>query len=636
MNIKAQLCGLVVLLIIFYFNNTHNRIKLETTKAFGILLLTTILCVGLDILSLISISSCDILPDKEIYIVCKSYLITILFVGTCGVLYVGQDAFAGNNKRIKILNYIMYAWVILGSIAIAISPIKYTIEENGNIAYTYGQAVFLTYAIASPTLIVILVICLTHRKTMNTDRFISMLIWDGLWLIASCIQYFNNELLLVGFAASIGIMVIYIRLENPEKYRDTDTGYFNQLAFMEFSKQMYNEDKNFPLLIICCNCTKGKNVAANDAEIINKMMQEFISKLNKQTFIYEKGKTIIAFDDKLDCNKALVELTNLLGYTSGSQNNPVYPSLYTVYDTKMVSSNIELVDTINYVITNLNKMLDNKYLDITSNILDIMYKEELTSDIIFKAIQDDRVEVFYQPIYSIEEQSFTSAEALVRIRREDGSIIYPGEFIEVAESTGLIIKLGHTVFEKVCRLISEVDMEKLGLHYIEVNLSVVQCGYHKLATDFIYTMKRFELNPAYINLEITESASIDAKEILINNMKKLQNYGVAFSLDDFGTGNSNLNYVMEMPVEIVKFDKGMTDAYFEDDKAKYIMSAAMQMIKGLKLKTVSEGVETIEQLKKMKKLGIDFIQGYFFSKPLPEKEFIQFITEHAANNKITY
>ena len=105
-------------------------------------------------------------------------------------------------------------------------------------------------------------------------------------------------------------------------------------------------------------------------------------------------------------------------------------------------------------------------------------------------------------------------------------------------------------------------------------------------------------------------------------------YGVTFSLDDFGTGQSNLDYIVDMPVEIVKFDKGMTNAYFTSDKAKYIMDAAMGMIQGMSLKIVSEGIEDEQQFNTMQELGINYIQGYYFSKPLPADEFIRFIREH--------
>ncbi len=154
---------------------------------------------------------------------------------------------------------------------------------------------------------------------------------------------------------------------------------------------------------------------------------------------------------------------------------------------------------------------------------------------------------------------------------------------------------------------------------------MVQCAYKQLAEDYIKIMKDYGVSPDQINLEITESASLDAKKALLENMKNLMDYGVNFSLDDFGTGQSNLDYIVDMPVDIVKFDRGMTNAYFENGKAKYIMDAAANMIQGMDMKIVSEGIETETQFNTMQDMGINYIQGYYFSKPLPEEEFLKFI-----------
>jgi EAL domain-containing protein (putative c-di-GMP-specific phosphodiesterase class I) len=168
-------------------------------------------------------------------------------------------------------------------------------------------------------------------------------------------------------------------------------------------------------------------------------------------------------------------------------------------------------------------------------------------------------------------------------------------------------------------------MWEWGLEYIEVNLSVRQCESHTLAERYEAIMEKYEVKPSAINLEVTESASIQKRNICLKNMHKLIDYGVSFSLDDFGNGESNLNYIVDMPVEIVKFDRDMTKSYFDKSKGKLVMETATRMILDLNLKIVSEGVETEEQLEAMKKLGVQYIQGYYFSKPLPEDEFVRFV-----------
>ena len=159
-------------------------------------------------------------------------------------------------------------------------------------------------------------------------------------------------------------------------------------------------------------------------------------------------------------------------------------------------------------------------------------------------------------------------------------------------------------------------------------LSTVQCSEANLADEFIGVMEEYGINPKSVNLEITETSVLENKTILLDNMEKLISYGVTFSLDDFGTGQSNLNYIVDMPVEIVKFDREMVSSYFDNMKAKYVMDAAMHMIHGMGLKIVSEGIETVEQFAHMRELGISYIQGYYFSKPISRQDFVEFINIH--------
>ena len=293
-----------------------------------------------------------------------------------------------------------------------------------------------------------------------------------------------------------------------------------------------------------------------------------------------------------------------------------------------VDSAENLMHLIRYTRQNCAELAESHFYKIDSELAAQLNKEKEMEQLISDAIINDRLEVWYQPIYSTELRRFASAEALVRIRRENGDLVPPADFIPIAESNGSILKVGETVFRKVCEFLNKSEIDKHGISYIEINLSVVQCAYEKLAEDYISIMADYGISPKLINLEITESASMNAKKTLLENMKRLTSYGVNFSLDDFGTGQSNLDYIVDMPVDIVKFDKGMTSAYFENGKAKYIMDAAMSMIQGMNLKIVSEGIETEEQFKVMNDLGINYIQGYYFSKPLSADEFMEFIIKN--------
>lgn len=255
-------------------------------------------------------------------------------------------------------------------------------------------------------------------------------------------------------------------------------------------------------------------------------------------------------------------------------------------------------------------------------------EQQATKKMIEEALDEDRVEIFLQPIYSAAKQKFVSAEVLCRIIDRDGTVIQPYKFIDVAERTGLISRVEDMVFEKACQVIKNYNLWDLGLEYIEINLSVKKGETNKLHEKYRVVLEKYNVEPSRINLEITETASISAKENLLKNMNTMIEEGIKFSLDDFGSGESNLNYIIEMPVSIVKFDKDMIQGYFTNPKAKAVVLGTIGMLHSLNLKVVAEGVEEKEQLDEMLALGVDYIQGYFFSKPIPKEDFIQFIRSY--------
>lgn len=629
--VTIQLCGMVILSIIIYFSLKQNRLRLNTSKVYLFTLCNTVLTLLFDIASIIAIINGGAENNLAADILCKIYLVALNNETLCGLMYILTDAivyYNGKNRlRIKIAVFI---YSILAAIAILASPIEIVYDSSVQVLYTTGLSCTITYICSFITIIGTVLICFVFKDSIVQSRYTSILTWMLLWITAALIQLFNSELLVVSFACVIGVMIIYFQLENPEKFIDSDTGFFNQQAFISYMTQTYREGSKLSLLVVCdANAYSRFELTMDEIKALRSKYVKYLSRFTTLSFIYEHDKAILAFETVDECKEALDEIIKASKKEFNGENELLRPMLYSIYDTSIVNSSESLVSILNYTFINLQHKKDrNNHTDITAETIEMFNDENKIVGMIHRAIKDDRVEVFYQPIYSTKHKRFTSAEALVRVRAEDGSIIPPGVFIDIVEKTNLIIKIGQVVFRKVCQFIAENDMEALGMEYIEVNLSVIQCEYHSLAMDYIKIMKEYGIDTKYINLEITESASIDSKQILLGNMNKLISHGITFSLDDFGTGQSNLNYIMEMPVSLVKFDRDMINAYFENGKSQFIMRAAMSMIKGIELKIVAEGVETEEQFNILSELGIDYIQGYYFSKPLPHGEFLEFIKEN--------
>ena len=479
-------------------------------------------------------------------------------------------------------------------------------------------------------LIRMIVLIIQHHRQMTKNSIISASVWIGLCLLSNIIQSFSSDWIIVGFFSALGIMIIYLRLENPERFIDTNTGFFNSHAFRRCMKQVDETGESVAMLYLTYE-QMGYQVAVVDREVRLEVCN-FIDRIkNIYPFRGVEEGSIIAIRKPNDALE-IIDIINKRFDKPWGKNKDIYLKhrIHYLEDSSVLKAAFDAKKIFRYACLDRDLSEEGGLILLDETIIQEAYREEDVENMIQESIRNRRVEVFYQPIYSTISKKYESAEALIRIRREDGSVVMPGEFIEIAEKRGSILQLGARVFDEVCRFIETHDMEAMGLHYIEVNLSAVQCGYKELAKELIETMKRHHVEPRYINLEITESASMGNEKVFLDNLNALKDYGVTFSLDDFGTGQSNLNYIVAMPVDIVKFDRSMTLSYFENAKAKYVMDAAMMMIKGMDLQIVSEGIENKEQLEVMEALGIHYIQGYYFSKPLPEGKFLEIIAEPVA------
>lgn len=622
MNVTSQICGIFLISLIAIFYRRQKSIHFDTSRAFIYVLRMTLICLFFDVLSILLLNNSLGLPEWIVLFVDKSFFVSLIMVGFCGAAYICVDIYQGQREKHRRIVLSYAAIAVTGSIAVYCLPVIPS-ETND---FSFGIGVTISFAV---TLLLMLITCfmLYHKRAfINPKRWEAMQIWLGLWITSLVINLFFNDLLIIGFTSAIGIMVLYIKLENPETHLDKSSGVFNQGALLQYMQQLFSSKKDFSMIVMVMEYSVA-NELNSEYDLLAKMeILAYLSKI-KGCFLFKKteDEVVLLFESEKKAEETLELL--MKKFEGGWEfENGVKANANFIYlpDSSVVRSEEYIFYLIRYARHNTD-LKEKKMVVVDAELVLEMKHEQKVAKFLREAMEEERVEVFYQPIYATKEAKFTSAEALVRIRDKDGKIVAPGEFIDVAEKNGMIIQLGEVVFEEVCKFIRDNNPKQYGLSYVEINLSVVQCADEKLADSYIAIIEKYGISPSCINLEITESASLKAKAVLLDNMKKLMDYGIRFSLDDFGTGQSNLNYIIDMPVDIVKFDRMMSNAYFENRKAKYVMDAAMHMIQGLQLEIVSEGIETEEQYKVMESLGINYIQGYYFSKPLAKEEFLKFL-----------
>ena len=234
------------------------------------------------------------------------------------------------------------------------------------------------------------------------------------------------------------------------------------------------------------------------------------------------------------------------------------------------------------------------------------------------AVENDLVEVFLQPIVDSKTGAAVGAEALARIRDSEGKLISPAAFIPLAEKNGQINKMGEQVFEKACRFINSNAFYKTGLAFMNINLSPIQCMNSDLADRLSAIAKRYKVPSNRIHLEVTEQY-MDDFSIMGEQLNKLLRMGYEFSLDDYGTGYSNLSRLKEYPFKNIKLDMSLVNNFFKERDE--IVLHLITILKKFGYMVTAEGIETKEMADLMTSVGCDYLQGYYFSKPLPMDEF---------------
>ena len=247
------------------------------------------------------------------------------------------------------------------------------------------------------------------------------------------------------------------------------------------------------------------------------------------------------------------------------------------------------------------------------------YQKVWLENQLHKAIVRSQIEVAYQPIVNMKTGRITKMEALARWRHPKVGEIPPSEFIPVAEHTGLIHKLGSRVLRKACRDLKSWHRAGYEDLQVSINLSAVQFRHDDLIEKIMRTCTKLEIDPAYINLEITESALVEKFETVLKVMKQMSRSGISFTLDDFGKGFSSLSYLSHLPIDCIKIDQTFIANTLPDEQDQTILNAIIALAKSLDLQVVVEGLETDAQKTVLAGLGCDEGQGRLYAEPMSKR-----------------
>ena len=546
------------------------------------------------------------------------------------------------NTRHKICgkiyqNILFFAPIALIVVLLLITPfwhIVYYLDETDT--YVRGSLFFLLYLTVAFYIIFGMINLYHSRRLFSKQRYFVLMFVFPVMTVSVFIQFFYPKLLVEMFAGACGLLFISTMIQRAEENIDTETGLGKLSAYARDMKRIFINEK--PIEIILVNITNYQSLRSMlGYEGMNKMLRAIadeLVKLNKkqkmeaEMYYLGVGKFRFVLDSRhFDKTEETAQMVNTFMKTDFHWNH-MELALTTCVCIAKCPQDISDVDALLAFGNDLNTT---KYNGEVLHASEIFSKEyyDIKRDmdrIIERAMTEHNFSVYYQPIYSVEEKRFHSAEALLRLKDDQYGFISPEVFIPAAEKSGAIHKIGAFVLDEVCRFIASEEYQALHLDYIEINLSVAQCMQNDLAEQVLETLDRYHVTPDQINLEITETAVSYSQKAMMDNLNALTDAGISFSLDDFGTGYSNMWRIASLPLHIVKLDKSFTD--LEDNpRLLIILQNTIKMIKDMNMKIVVEGIETEQLVKQFSELQCEYIQGYYYSKPITRQEFVAFIQE---------
>ncbi len=445
------------------------------------------------------------------------------------------------------------------------------------------------------------------------------------------VQLLDKNLKVEVLAESIGFTGAMMAVENEDDRIDFGTMFYNRIALSYDVGGCMKHHRKLSVIVLRINNYEVINRLAGNEEtnVLSDILSGFLTSLVKRYYVYVPNDStfVMTLYDKPG-----KEVDQLVDKLSARMEEPWEYQDFSIQisSTILVTQMPEQIREVSELFYMIDFPVPQKELKpvMKEHDLDYIMRRQAVEKAIIRGFTDNSFEVYFQPTYHIDGR-IHGAEALTRMNDKELGRIFPDEFIPVAEQTGMIDDLDDYVLEEVCKFIRSGIPQKYGVVNINVNLSVLQCMKPGFIRNINRIVEQYGIKKRSINFEITESIAADDYRILSKVIKQLKDDGYLFSMDDYGTGYSNVSAIFSLNLDVIKIDKSILWGAEKSKLGMIVLENTIRMIRQMGKKILVEGVETKEQIELLRKLGVDYLQGFYFSKPIPKDEFIQLIEKDA-------
>ena len=624
---QYDIAAIIITAFMFLFYYLRRSYVSKANTIFVCLIITDLAAAVFDAMSCIIMQDIDSYPNFMAYIFILGYLFFYPMLAVVFFLYIDSKA------RIKAMQKItpVVSWVVafyLGFCAVSTPWTHWLVYFDDELNYHHGPLMYFNFGIAFVSVYLDIMMMFVAKNRFNYFQRMTLALMTVMMIGGISVQYFFPSIVIGPFCVSVILVFVYISFENPAHFTYMDTSCYNRQAFLEEVYRKYMEGDKYHLIVLSFKDYDyvRHTLDAFELDELSGKIATFINKqFKKKAFCLSESKYVVFIDDPKDEQGVLTIINSFFEKPVELTHRSIDLSIFTrtLLDINRMFDVSDVENMISYVVKHPKDM--KSIAEIHDSVVYTKHKREKMLLCIKRAIENESFEVYYQPIYSTKTGRFESCEALVRLFDEELGMLDPEEMIVMAEKNGLIDRIGDIIFRKVCAFMKDNDYVSLGLKYIEVNLSTVQCMRLSLPDSIRSIMDHYEIPSNAINLEITETAELEDVGTLLKNVRTLNKMGIDFSIDDYGSGFASAGYLIKFPVSLVKIDKSILWNAIEEKDAMVVLKHTISMVQELNKHIVVEGVETNEMKNILIENGVDYLQGYLFSKPIPPESFVEFL-----------
>lgn len=628
--IDYEVCACFFMVIITIYFLTQKKLPTIDNTVFSLLLILLSINMIFDIIAVIMQNYKESFSIASHYIINISYYLTQAMSLALFFAYMVLQT-RPNGKIPSRLIILMDLPLILFAIFALFTPLTkmlFYIDESGT--FLYGDYHFSNYILGLFYIGLIPLFFIINRKKISRNVKLAFFAFFGLSLMSQIIQMLLPNYLINSVTSTAGILIFFLKVQSPRNHIDNRTELFNSSAFQYFSNFCRYRNEECSLMVFSLDSLGHIDQiygVEESRKVISQMASYFTEKYpNCLVFRYNINKFIVLskksrFDDT-SLYEAHLNFPKKWEINGLSISSSVSIIGLNSKDVKNIDSFFPLIDftfsRMREKSQGLYQFIDQKALVNFNNFIDV-------TDALVTAIENKKIEVHYQPIFSIDNQKIFSIEALARLKDKDGIDIPPEIFIDIAEKNGLITKLSELVLENVCLFLNKVDIQSLGISRVSINLSVIQFMQANFCKSILTILEKYQINPQLIGLEIIESVATSSVVDIKKMMNDLIKYGFCFYLDDYGKGYSNIEYITNLPFEYIKIDKSLIASYSTNSTMKLFLDGIIEILKKTNRYVIVEGAETKEHVDILRSLGVKYIQGFYYQVPISLDDMIDLL-----------